>query len=152
VRVHSAAEMHDLGVRIAQAAQPGDVIILTGELGAGKTTLAQGVAQGLGITEPVTSPTFVLSKHYFATPTDLIHLDVYRILTADELLDLWSEADAETALTLVEWGAPWIGEFGDSVVELVLKESRSANVREIEIVTHAYSKSDIAERIAGAFT
>ena len=151
MRVPSATEMHNLGVRIAKAAQPGDVIILTGELGAGKTTLAQGVAHGLGITEPVTSPTFVLSKHYRAEPLDLIHLDVYRILTADELLDLWSEADAESAITLVEWGAPWIGEFGDSVIELVLTESESEDCREIDMITHSYAQSDIAERIAGVF-
>jgi tRNA threonylcarbamoyladenosine biosynthesis protein TsaE len=152
VRVPSAADMHDLGVRIAHAAVPGDVIILTGELGAGKTTLAQGVAHGLGITEPVTSPTFVLSKHYRASPLDLIHLDVYRILTADDLLDLWSEADARSAVTLVEWGAPWIGEFGDSVVELVLRESQPEDGREVELVVHPYAQGDIAQRIAGALT
>ena len=152
MRVPSAADMHDLGVRIAQAVEPGDVIILTGELGAGKTTLAQGVAHGLGITEPVTSPTFVLSKHYCASPMDLIHLDVYRILTADDLLDLWSEADARSAVTLVEWGAPWIGEFGDSVVELVLRESDSEDGREVELVAHHYAQGDIAQRIAGALT
>lgn len=141
VQVRSSSEMHELGHRIAGIARGSDVLILTGELGAGKTTLAQGIAHGLGINEPVTSPTFVLSKHYRnpdAGKLDLLHLDVYRINSADELLDLWSESDARQALTLVEWGAPWVAEFNErgevesTVAEIILFTS-SDDVREVEL-------------------
>jgi tRNA threonylcarbamoyladenosine biosynthesis protein TsaE len=150
LRVHSATEMQEFGARIASAAQASDVIILTGELGAGKTTFAQGVARGLGITEPVTSPTFVLSKRYLGTPLELLHLDVYRISSAGELLDLWSESEAQHALTLVEWGAPWLGEFGSSVAELVFKAPIVGEVdtREIELVLHS-ENVDLVNRIIG---
>jgi tRNA threonylcarbamoyladenosine biosynthesis protein TsaE len=150
LRVHSATEMQEFGARIASAAQASDVIILTGELGAGKTTFAQGVARGLGITEPVTSPTFVLSKRYLGAPLELLHLDVYRISSAGELLDLWSESEAQHALTLVEWGAPWLGEFGSSVAELVFKAPITGEVdtREIELVMHS-ENVDLVNRIIG---
>ena len=150
MRVHSANEMQEFGARIASAAQSSDVIILTGELGAGKTTFAQGVARGLGIAEPVTSPTFVLSKRYLGTPLELLHLDVYRISSAGELLYLWSESEAQHALTLVEWGAPWLGEFGSSVAELVFKVPITGEVdtREIELVMHS-ENLDLVNRIIG---
>ena len=119
MKIESPEEMQTLGESIAGVARGGDVLILTGELGAGKTTFAQGVARGLGITEPVTSPTFVMSKYYPPVASlGLLHLDVYRVVAADQLFDLWSELDAENSLTLVEWGIPWAGEFGDCVVEM----------------------------------
>lgn len=150
MRVHSATEMQEFGERVASVAQGADVIILTGELGAGKTTFAQGVARGLGITEPVTSPTFVLSKSYPGTPLGLLHLDVYRISSPDELLDLWSESDAQHAVTLVEWGAPWLGEFSGSVVELIFNVpiQGDADAREIELVACS-DNADLVGRITG---
>ena len=121
VKIESAQDMQALGESIAGVARGGDVLILTGELGAGKTTFAQGVARGLGITEPITSPTFVMSKYYPPVASlGLLHLDVYRVGAADQLLDLWSELDAQNSLTLVEWGIPWAGEFGDCVVEMCI--------------------------------
>ena len=148
--MHSAAEMQQFGERVASVARCSDVLILTGDLGAGKTTFAQGVARGLGITEPVTSPTFVLSKNYAGTPLGLLHLDVYRIASSDELLDLWSESDAQHALTLVEWGAPWRSEFGNSIIELVFTAPipHEHSVREVELIAHS-SNVDLADRIAG---
>lgn len=151
--MHSAAQMQDFGERVATVVRGSDVVILTGELGSGKTTFAQGVARGLGITGPVTSPTFVLAKNYRGSPLGLLHLDVYRISAATELLDLWSESDAQQALTLVEWGTPWWDEFGTSVAELTFAASihtddncREINVREINARAHA-RENDLAERI-----
>ena len=109
-----------MGESIAGVARGGDVLILTGELGAGKTTLINHLLR-LGITEPITSPTFVMSKYYPPVASlGLLHLDVYRVGAADQLLDLWSELDAQNSLTLVEWGIPWAGEFGDCVVEMCI--------------------------------
>jgi len=82
------------------------VIVLMGELGAGKTTFTQGLARGLGITEPVTSPTFVISRVH-PHPTggvSLVHVDAYRVGSAAELDDLDLEADLSTSVVVVEWG------------------------------------------------
>ncbi len=144
MKVETAQAMQDLGARIAQVAQPGDALILTGELGAGKTTFAQGVARGMQITEHVTSPTFVMSKHYPSETQglDLFHLDVYRMTTADELLDLWSESDAQHGFTLVEWGAPWVSEFGASVAEMIIDSERN-----IDFIGHTEKGRDLITRI-----
>ena len=128
MKIKSPQDMQALGESIAGVARGGDVLILTGELGAGKTTFAQGVARGLGITEPVTSPTFVMSKCYPPVASlGLLHLDVYRVGAADQLLDLWSELDAQNSLTLVEWGIPWAGEFGDCVVEMCIDSEHAVD-------------------------
>ena len=128
MKIKSPQDMQALGESIAGVARGGDVLIITGELGAGKTTFAQGVARGLGITEPITSPTFVMSKYYPPVASlGLLHLDVYRVGAADQLLDLWSELDAQNSLTLVEWGIPWAGEFGDCVVEMCIDSEHAVD-------------------------
>jgi tRNA threonylcarbamoyl adenosine modification protein YjeE len=111
----SAEQTRQVGVALAGALRPGDVVCLTGALGAGKTTLAQGVAAGLGVKEPVTSPTFVLVRPYecaplgsAANPTQvsrLLHADLYRLEHTTELADLAiDELVEDGAAALVEWG------------------------------------------------
>lgn len=135
MKIESPQEMQTLGESIAGVVRGGDVLILTGELGAGKTTFAQGVARGLGITEPVTSPTFVMSKSYSSvTSLGLLHLDVYRVGAADQLLDLWSELDAENSVTLVEWGIPWAGEFGDCVAEMRIDSEHAVDFSALSLL------------------
>lgn len=146
--VESGSAMQELGSLIAPLLAPGDVLILTGDLGAGKTTFAQGVARGLGIGETVTSPTFVMSKEYQGDAVRLVHLDVYRIGGADDLLDLWSEADSDSQVTLVEWGAPWVKEFGSRVVELVFTDDDHDGARRIGLGTVSDAGSELAGRIA----
>jgi tRNA threonylcarbamoyladenosine biosynthesis protein TsaE len=94
--------MRTVGARFGAVAQPGDLIILAGPLGAGKTVLVQGIALGLGVTEPVTSPTFVLAREYRDGRIPLLHVDAYRLGSALDLEDL--DLDTDTALTVVEWG------------------------------------------------
>ena len=100
------AAMRALGEALAAALHPGDTMTLSGPLGAGKTTLAQGIARGLGIESPVTSPTYVLLNEYPGSPP-LLHLDVYRLEGGDEisLRDAGiDEALARTdAIKLIEW-------------------------------------------------
>jgi len=108
VPVPDAAAMRDLGARLAAYLTAGDLVVLSGELGAGKTTLVQGLATGLGVTGPVTSPTFVLARtHHPARPggPPLVHVDAYRLGSLAEVEDLDLDATLAEAVTVVEWGA-----------------------------------------------
>lgn len=152
MRIETPEQMQSLGESIAAVARGGDVLILTGELGAGKTTFAQGVARGLGITEPVTSPTFVMSKTYPGVGgLGLLHLDVYRVSAVDQLLDLWSEIDAEHSLTLVEWGGEWAGEFGETVVEMHIN-SEFESGREIDFAAYSPAGDSFLRRVESVLT
>ncbi len=100
---HSSDETHALGVRLGEHAQPGDILLLIGELGAGKTTLTQGIAQGLGIAERPRSPTFVMATEYHGR-LPLYHLDLYRIDHVAELDQLGLEEYlSQDGVTVVEW-------------------------------------------------
>lgn len=111
----------DLAARVAELAQAGDVVLLSGELGAGKTAFVQGFARGLGVAEPVTSPTFMLVAEHAGRGLRLLHADVYRLDSLDEILDLgldqlvddagpsepkWSGSDTRIrgSVLVVEWG------------------------------------------------
>jgi tRNA threonylcarbamoyladenosine biosynthesis protein TsaE len=99
--------MRDLGRRLAGMLRAGDIVILSGPLGAGKTTLTQGIGEGLGVRGPVTSPTFVIARVHPVLPSGaapLVHVDAYRLGSALELDDLDLDADVDSAVTVVEWG------------------------------------------------
>jgi tRNA threonylcarbamoyladenosine biosynthesis protein TsaE len=106
VRVPTAADMQRLGERLAHLLRPGDVVIATGDLGAGKTTLTQGIGRGLGTVGRVISPTFVLSRIHPSTTgrPRLVHVDAYRLGGAAELEDLDLDATVADSVTVVEWG------------------------------------------------
>lgn len=98
--------MHELGRRLAGMLRAGDLLLLTGDLGSGKTTLTQGIGDGLGVRGPVTSPTFVIARVH---PSEvggppLVHVDAFRLSGFDEVEDLDLEASLEDAVTVVEWG------------------------------------------------
>lgn len=103
IRTDDAAATRALGARLAAVAAPGDVICLVGELGAGKTQVAKGFGAGLGVVEPVTSPTFVLMTEY-AARLPLFHLDLYRLDDASDAVagGLLDERQAD-GVTLIEW-------------------------------------------------
>jgi tRNA threonylcarbamoyladenosine biosynthesis protein TsaE len=103
-RTKSVEDTRALAASLAPLAQPGDLILLAGGLGTGKTAFVQGFARGLGVDEPVTSPTFVLMRPY-AGRIPLIHLDVYRLDRMQELLDIGiTDMLDEDAVTMIEWG------------------------------------------------
>lgn len=105
LETRSAEETRRLGVTIAPALLAGDVLALSGDLGAGKTTFVQGLAVGLGVPDWVTSPTFILMKEYQGTLYPLCHLDVYRLNSVQEVLDLGLDALLEpNAIVAAEWG------------------------------------------------
>jgi tRNA threonylcarbamoyladenosine biosynthesis protein TsaE len=100
----SPDETHALGRRLGALLRPGDVVLLDGELGTGKTVVAKGIAVALGITEPVVSPTFTVVREYDAA-TPLVHVDVYRLDHLQELHDLgFDDLVGGEAVTVVEWG------------------------------------------------
>ena len=100
--------MRTLGQRIGRTARAGDIIVLDGELGTGKTTLTQGIAQALGVTEAVTSPTFVIARIHPSTSVPLVHVDAYRLARRAELDDL--DLPWEESVSVVEWGGDWFPE------------------------------------------
>jgi tRNA threonylcarbamoyladenosine biosynthesis protein TsaE len=100
----SAAQTRALGEVLGRVLRPGDVVVLAGDLGSGKTTFAQGVATALGITEPVTSPTYTI-VHEYEGRVPLVHVDVYRLERLAELYDLGLEELTDDARAmLIEWG------------------------------------------------
>ena len=131
--VDTPEAMFELGKRIGALCKTGDLILLNGPLGAGKTVLVQGIGAALGI-EDVTSPTFVISRiHKGSIP--LIHVDVYRLLEAGKaalyLDDLDLDSPREEALTVIEWGGEESARLGDDRLEIAI--DRSEDVRKVSI-------------------
>ncbi len=106
VVVATAGQMRALGSRLAVLLQAGDLVVLSGPLGAGKTTLAQGIGAGLGVRGQVTSPTFVIARLHPSVRggPDFVHADAYRLGSRAEVDDLDLDADLATSVTVVEWG------------------------------------------------
>jgi tRNA threonylcarbamoyladenosine biosynthesis protein TsaE len=129
--ISSAEDMHDFGARIGAQLRAGDLILLNGDLGAGKTVLVQGIAQSLGI-EGVTSPTFVISKNYPGS-LPLIHVDVYRLLDSGKaalfLDDLDLDSDRENSVTVIEWGGAESARLSDQRLEITI--DRSDEIRKV---------------------
>lgn len=121
----TAEETRAVGQRLAGTLRAGDLIIASGELGAGKTTLAQGIGAGLDVDGAVISPTFVLSRVHPARGAgpDLVHVDAYRLGSASELDDLDLDASAEDAVTLVEWGTGIAEELAADRLEIDIRRS-----------------------------
>jgi tRNA threonylcarbamoyladenosine biosynthesis protein TsaE len=97
--------MRDLGAEVAGVLRPGDVVVLDGPLGAGKTTFTQGIGRALAVRGRVTSPTFVIARSHPGPGAALVHVDAYRLGSTVEVDDLDLEADLAAAVTVVEWGA-----------------------------------------------
>lgn len=136
----TADAMRDLGAAIGRVCRGGDVLILSGDLGAGKTTFTQGLARGIGIEEPVTSPTFVIARvhpHPQGGP-GLVHVDAYRLGSSLELDDLDLDADLEHSVVVVEWGGGLAEGLADAWVDLVLSRSDDADdeTRIVEVTPH----------------
>jgi tRNA threonylcarbamoyl adenosine modification protein YjeE len=125
VVVETAAQMRDLGRELAALLRPGDLVIMSGPLGAGKTTLTQGIGAGLGVRGLVTSPTFVIARVH-PGPTPLVHADAYRLGSALELDDLDLDADTDTSVTVVEWGEGLAEELAANRLEITIVPAEAA--------------------------
>jgi tRNA threonylcarbamoyladenosine biosynthesis protein TsaE len=106
IDVPTAQDMRELGERLARILRPGDLVVLDGPLGAGKTTLAKGIGAGLGVRGDVTSPTFVIARVHpsLIDGPPLVHADAYRVEGALEIDDLDLDASVADSVTIVEWG------------------------------------------------
>lgn len=122
VTVATAAQMRELGRRLASLLRPGDLVVLSGSLGAGKTTLAQGIGAGLGVRGPVTSPTFVISRIHpsMGSGPALVHADAYRLGSKAEVDDLDLDADMARSVTVVEWGEGLVEDLAASFLSVVI--------------------------------
>jgi tRNA threonylcarbamoyladenosine biosynthesis protein TsaE len=127
--VRTGDDMRDLGEKLAAQLQRGDLVLLTGPLGAGKTTLAQGIGAGLGVRGPIASPTFIIAR---AHPSevggpDLIHVDAYRLASLDELDHLDLDSSLDEAVTLVEWGEGRAETLADDRLHVVIDRERGGD-------------------------
>jgi len=141
-----ADDTRALGRRLADLVAPGDLVVLSGELGAGKTTLTQGLGEGLGVGGPVISPTFVLSRVHDAgagRPT-LVHVDAYRLATPGELDDLDLDLSAPTSVTVVEWGRGLVERAWDSRLEIdLLHDPEGGRVALVRAVGARWTAADL---------
>ena len=133
VPVPTAAATQVLGQRLASLTRPGDLLVLTGGLGAGKTTLTQGIGSGLGVRGPVTSPTFVIARVHPPTTggPSLVHVDAYRLGGIAELDDLDLDASLDDSVTVVEWGRGLAEGLADARLDVsldLLAEGGAANL------------------------
>jgi tRNA threonylcarbamoyladenosine biosynthesis protein TsaE len=145
--VATAEQMRGLGERIARLLRAGDLVVLSGSLGAGKTTLAQGIGRGLGVTGAVVSPTFVIARvHRGRLP--LVHVDAYRLGSVAEVDDLDLDASLDESVTLVEWGEGLVeGLAGDRLeVHIARSHDEADEVRTLEVsaVGDRWSAVDLA--------
>ncbi len=129
-RTTSPAETEALGARVASALVPGDVVLVSGELGAGKTTFVRGASRELGVTGPVTSPTFTIGQRYEGARHPVSHLDLYRLegLGPEEpgLLEDYLTADA---VSFVEWPSELDGEFAAEALAAGARVARRVELR-----------------------
>jgi tRNA threonylcarbamoyladenosine biosynthesis protein TsaE len=129
VAVPTAAEMRDLGERLAGLLRAGDLVVLSGSLGAGKTTLTQGIGAGLGVRGPVTSPTFVIARQHpsLRGGPDLVHADAYRLGSRAEVDDLDLDTDVATSVTVVEWGEGLVEDLAPSFLQIAISAEQPSS-------------------------
>jgi len=142
--VPTAADMHALGRRIAGVLRAGDLLVLTGPLGAGKTALVQGIGAGLQVRGTVVSPTFVIARVH-PGPLPLVHVDAYRLGSLAEVDDLDLDVDAADAVTAVEWGAGVAEQLSDARLEILISRAAETEERTVRLVPHG---GDWAQRVA----
>ena len=132
LEVPDADAMHEAGRRLGATLRAGDLVVLTGPLGAGKTTLTSGIGEGLRVRGPVSSPTFVLARTHpsLVDGPPLVHVDAYRLSSPAELDDL--DLDWERSVVVVEWGAGMLDGVAESWLDVRI-DRRPDDVRTVEL-------------------
>lgn len=131
LQINSVDQMHQLGAKIGAQLKAGDVVVLTGELGSGKTVLTQGIASSFGI-KSITSPTFVISRVY-KSKINFIHIDTYRLLDqgVSSFSDLDFESYLENSIFVIEWGASFVNTLTDQYLEIIIRQGTEESFRNI---------------------
>jgi len=141
----TVAETQAFGARLAQVLRAGDLVVLVGPLGAGKTALAQGIGAGLGVSGRVVSPTFVIARIHGGGRVPLVHVDAYRLGSLAEVDDLDLDVAVQDSVTVVEWGAGLVEQLADARLEIALARVADSEVRTAELTAVG---GDWANRIA----
>ena len=128
-------ETRALGAEMARLLRAGDLVVLVGPLGAGKTAFTQGIGTGLGVAEPVTSPTFVIARVHRGGRVPLVHVDAYRLDAVADVDDLDLDASTAESVTVVEWGQGLVEQLADEHLEVRL-DRRDDDVRTARLVPH----------------
>jgi tRNA threonylcarbamoyladenosine biosynthesis protein TsaE len=149
IRLATVDDTREFGRRLAAVLRPGDLVLLTGPLGAGKTALAQGIGAGLKVRGDVTSPTFVIARlHRGEVP--LVHADAYRLGAKPdpraEIDDLDLDATAEDAVTVVEWGEGLVEHLSEAYLQIRI-DRLDDDTRTVDLVPHAGDWSVRLERL-----
>ena len=132
LKIRSSEEMEQLGLKLAKFLRAGDVVLLEGTLGAGKTTLTRGIGEGLGASGTVQSPTFVLARtHKTQAGPKLVHVDAYRLGSAVELDDL--DIDFERSIVVIEWPRDFLDGVADSFLKVAIDRASEDDIRELDI-------------------
>jgi tRNA threonylcarbamoyladenosine biosynthesis protein TsaE len=147
LRLPTAAATRALGAGLAELLRAGDLVVATGPLGAGKTVLTQGIGAGLGVTGPVTSPTFVLARVYTGGRLPLVHVDAYRLGSVEEVDDLDLDASVASSVTVVEWGAGLVEALAEARLEIRL--TLAGEARRAELVPVGAAWADRLAALAG---
>ena len=144
------AATQQFAMAVARLLGPGDVILLTGDLGAGKTTFTQGLAHGLGIEAHITSPTFVLARHHEhpGNGLNLVHVDAYRLTNKDELTSLDLETSLDNSVVVIEWGRSMAEALATSHLDIELQRP---GVASDQLLTD-FSDTDVDEHRTAVIT
>jgi tRNA threonylcarbamoyladenosine biosynthesis protein TsaE len=148
VAIDTPEGMRALGARLAAGLRPGDLLVLAGPLGAGKTVFAQGVGRGLGVAGPITSPTFVLARVHEGGRLPLAHVDAYRLGGPDEIDAMDLDADVDRAVTIVEWGTGLVEDLARTHLRVEITRPTGAEAGETRLVTLVPDGPDWARRLA----
>ncbi|MEY4554473.1 MAG: hypothetical protein RL197_900 [Actinomycetota bacterium] len=137
-QISTAEEMNEFGIRVAGLLKAGDLVILTGPLGAGKTTFTRGVGEGLKAIGNVSSPTFVIARTHKRenSSVSLVHVDAYRLSSVHEFDDL--DIDIENSIVLVEWGRGFAEALADSWLDIEIERDTTgeSDVRTVTVIAH----------------
>jgi tRNA threonylcarbamoyladenosine biosynthesis protein TsaE len=146
IELATAADTRALGTRLAGLLRAGDLVLLDGPLGAGKTVLVQGIGAGLGVQGNVVSPTFVIARVHRG-PVPLVHVDAYRLGSLAEVDDLDLDVSVSDAVTVVEWGRGKVEQLADAYLEIRLDRAvgDDTDARTATLVPHG---GDWADRLA----
>jgi len=138
------ADTRAVGRRLASLLRSGDVVLLAGDLGAGKTVFAGGIGEGLGLDQPVVSPTFVLARRYRGL-MPMVHVDLYRLGSSSEIDDLDLDTEAADGVLVVEWGQAAEQSFGEDYL-MVRIEVAPGGERTVELIPHgSWSRRPLSE-------